>query len=421
MYKHYQLHNGIRIITDQIPHFRSVSIGLWFRAGSAYESPEENGLSHFIEHMLFKGTKTRTARQIAETMDSVGGQLNAFTAKEYTCFYCKVMDEHFELSLDLLSDMLLDSLFDPTEMEKEKSVILEEIDMYDDSPEDLVHELLSEAYFGSHPLAMPILGNSKLLLEYSRANLLDFMQKFYTTDNMVIAVAGNFQEETLMPLIEKRFGHWRQRGSIPLEKQAYCSEPRVLYAKKDIEQFHLSLSFPGVASNHEDLYPMLVMNNLFGGGMSSRLFQKIREDKGLAYSVFSYPSNYLTNGMFNIYAGMKPEQNEEVLRLILAEMILLKEKGFTDEEFIKAREQLKGNYILGNETTGSRMNSIGKAKLMMGKVKTPSEILKKINQIQPEQVRAVIQKTFQLNRACAALVGSVDQADITWEMIKRGI
>lgn len=421
MYKHYLLNNGIRIITDQIPHSRSVSVGLWFRAGSAYESPEENGLSHFIEHMLFKGTMRRTARNIAEAMDSVGGQLNAFTAKEYTCFYCKVMDEHLELSLDLLSDMLLYSLFDPTEMEKEKQVILEEIHMYDDSPEDLVHELLSEAFFGNHPLAKPILGSPERLLQYSRSDLLDFMNKFYTTDNLVIAIAGNVHDEKLLLFLEKSFGNWQQRGSIPQEVPASFNEPRILYAKKDIEQFHLSLTFPGIASNNDYFYPMLVMNNLFGGGMSSRLFQKIREDRGLAYSIFSYPSNYLSDGMFSIYAAMKPEQSEEVLRLILEEILLLKEKGFTEEEFLKAREQLKGNYILGNETTGSRMNAIGKTKLMMEKVYTPSEIIEKISRIQPEQVNAIIQETFRLDKACTALVGSTDQTSKIWELIKRGV
>lgn len=421
MYKHYQLDNEIRIITDRIPYFRSVSIGLWFRAGSAFEHSEENGLSHFIEHVLFKGTESRTARQIAEAMDSVGGQMNAFTAKEYSCFYCKVMDEHIELALSLLTDMLLNSKFDPLEIEKEKNVILEEIGMYEDSPEDLVHELMCEAYFGEHPLAMPILGKSEQLYRYNNTDLLNFRNKYYTTDNLVVAVAGNFQEERFFSLIDTYLGNWQRRGSIPEEKEFTSCEPEILFAKKEIEQYHMSISFPGIAVDSEDIYPVLVMNNLIGGGMSSRLFQRIREDKGLAYSVFSYPSNYLAGGMFSIYAGMKPEQCEEVLKVILEEIHLLKEKGFTTQEFNKAKEQLKGNYILSNETVSSRMNAIGKAKSILDEVLTPAEIIEKINCIQQGEVSAVIKRTFLPESICAALVGSEDKRDRIWELIRGGI
>ncbi len=421
MYKHYQLGNGIRIITERIPHFQSVSIGFWFRAGSAYETPEENGLTHFIEHMLFKGTHIKTARQIAQAMDSIGGQMNAFTAKEYTCFYCKVMDEHIELALELLSDMLLNSVFDPIEIQKEKNVILEEIDMYDDSPEDLAHELLSKAYFGKHPLAMPILGESEQLLKYNRDDLLNYKQKFFTTDNLVIAVAGKFRENELVSLVEKYLGDWQQRGNIPEEKHFNPSEPRILFAKRDIEQYHISLSFPGIAIDNEGLYPLLVMNNLLGGGMSSRLFQKIREDRGLAYSVFSYPSNYLAGGMFSIYAGMKPEQTEEVLKIIMEEIHTLDGNYFTQEEFIIAKEQLKGNYILSSETTGSRMSAIGKAKTILDEVLSPIEITEKIDRVQPEDVKAIIKKIFQPNKICASLVGNEDKRERIWDLIKGGI
>lgn len=421
MYKHYQLKNGVRVVAERIPHFQSVSIGFWFRVGSAFEKPEENGLTHFIEHMLFKGTKSKTARQIAQTMDAVGGQMNAFTAKEYTCFYCKVMDEHIELALELLSDMLLNSEFNSLEIQKEKNVIIEEIDMYDDSPEDLAHELLSKAFFGNHPLAMPILGKSEQLLQYNRVDLLDYKQKFFTTDNLVISVAGNFQEERLVSLIENYLGDWKQRGNIPEEKKFNSCEQSILFAKRDIEQFHLSLSFPGVSVQNSDKYPLLVMNNIFGGGMSSRLFQKIREDKGLAYSVFSYPSNYLSGGMFSVYASMKPEQHEKVLGIILEEIYAMKENCFTEEEFTNAKEQLKGNYILGNETTGSRMSAIGKAKTIFNKVLSPMAIINMIDSVKPEDVTAVIKKTFQPEKICASLVGNEDKTDRIWDLLKRGI
>ena len=421
MYNYLQMDNGIRVITERIPHFRSVSVGLWFRAGSVYEEPNESGLSHFIEHMLFKGTTNRSARQIAEEMDAVGGQMNAFTAKEYTSFYCKVMDDHLALALDLLSDMLLNSCFDEEELQKEKSVILEEIDMYEDSPEDVVHELLNRAYFGEHPLAAPILGNSEQLLEYRSMDLLDFKNRFYTTDNLVIAAAGNFQEEELFSMIQASFGKWSQRGSVPLTEQDHIHQKSILFTRKDIEQYHLSLSFPGIPTGHDDNYPLLLMNNLFGGSMSSRLFQRIREEKGLAYSVFSYPSNYLSAGMFSIYAGMKPKQNGEVLKLIMEEVNLLKEKGFTREEFQMAREQLKGNYILGSESTSSRMNTLGKARLLRERVLTSTQVIDKINEIQPEDVARIIQQVFQPDRICAALVGREDQTDLTHHIISRSM
>jgi predicted Zn-dependent peptidase len=420
MFHSYMLENGIRIILERIPHFRSASIGLWFLAGSAYEKQSENGLSHFIEHMLFKGTESRSAKQIAEGMDSVGGQLNAFTAKEYTCYYCKVMDEHIDLGLGLLSDMLLNSVFSKEDLEKEKGVILEEINMYDDSPEDLVHELLSKAYFGQHPLAMPILGPPDRLEQYTREDLLDFMGKHYTPDNLVVSAAGNFEEEKLVERIRQYLGNWDGKGSPIRHKKTAAAGTDILFARKEIEQIHLSLAFPGMETGSDGIYPMLILNNALGGGMSSRLFQKIREDRGLAYSVFSYPSSYLAGGMYSIYAGMKPSQTNEVLKLILEEVSLLISKGLTDEEFHMAREQLKGNYILGMESTSSRMNSIGKSKLLLGKVLTPAEVIDKINSITPEDVNRAIRDIFLPGKIAAAVVGSEDLTEEIREIIKGG-
>ncbi|MBE3101964.1 MAG: insulinase family protein [Firmicutes bacterium] len=421
MFKSYQLNNGIRVILERIPHFRSASVGLWFGVGSVYEKPSEKGLSHFIEHMLFKGTTNRTAKQIAEAMDAVGGQLNAFTAKEYTCFYCKVMDEHIDLGLDLLSDMVLNSVFDEGEFEKEKGVIIEEINMYDDSPEDLVHELLAEAFFGQHPLASPILGTVDQLKKYKKDQLMNYMVKYYTPDNLVISIAGNFEEEDLMQIINKYFSNWNRQSKITIPKLVATNGTDIRFSKKDIEQVHLCLAGPGIAMGKEEIYPMLILNNIFGGGMSSRLFQKIREDRGLTYSVFSYPSSYLSTGMYSIYAGMKPSQASEVLKLVMDEIRLLREKGITNEEFNLAREQLKGNYILGIESTNSRMTAIGKSKLMHEKVMTPSEIIDKINRVTSDDVRKVIDVLFGSGELAAAMVGNEDMTDIIGEIIQEGI
>lgn len=408
MYQRYELNNGIQVVTEKIPHFRSVSIGLWFKVGSVDETEKENGLSHFIEHMLFKGTTNRTAKEIAEAMDAVGGQLNAFTAKECTCFYCKVIDEHLELALNLLADMVLNSTFDNIELQKEKGVILEEIYMYEDSPEDLVHDLISSAYFGSHRLGQPILGSIENLNRFTRDEMLDFFKRFYTPDNLVIALAGNFNENDLIPLIEKYFGDWDRSYAERVQYSSFDSNKKFTFKRKDIEQVHLCIGGPGVQLGSDRAYPMLVFNNLFGGGMSSRLFQEIREERGLAYSVFSYPSSYLNAGLFTIYAGMKPEQTITVASLIREEIEKIKSKGISQEEFQKAKEQLKGNYILGLESTSSRMTAIGRSQLLLKKITSPTEILNKIDNVSISDVYSIIDETLNPDEFAAATVARED-------------
>lgn len=408
MYQRYELNNGIQVVTEKIPHFRSVSIGLWFKVGSVDETEKENGLSHFIEHMLFKGTTNRTAKEIAEAMDAVGGQLNAFTAKECTCFYCKVIDEHLELALNLLADMVLNSTVDNIELQKEKGVILEEIYMYEDSPEDLVHDLISSAYFGSHRLGQPILGSIENLNRFTRDEMLDFFKRFYTPDNLVIALAGNFNENDLIPLIEKYFGDWDRSYAERVQYSSFDSNKKFTFKRKDIEQVHLCIGGPGVQLGSDRAYPMLVFNNLFGGGMSSRLFQEIREERGLAYSVFSYPSSYLNAGLFTIYAGMKPEQTITVASLIREEIEKIKSKGISQEEFQKAKEQLKGNYILGLESTSSRMTAIGRSQLLLKKITSPTEILNKIDNVSISDVYSIIDETLNPDEFAAATVARED-------------
>jgi predicted Zn-dependent peptidase len=413
MYKRHELRNGIKVVTERIPHFKSVSIGFWFKAGSAYESEAENGLSHFIEHMLFKGTETRTAKEIAETMDSVGGQLNAFTAKECTCFYCRVIDEHLDLGINLLSDMVLHSVLEPVELNKEKGVILEEIYMYEDSPEDIAHDLLAKAFYGTHSLGQPILGNQCNIERFDRDEMFSFFDRFYTPDKFVISVAGNFDENNLIDLIERYFGDWQRKSVNPIENTEIldsCND--VLFKKKDIEQVHLCVGTPGIAMGEDDIYPLMVFNNFFGGGMSSRLFQKIREDHGLAYSVFSYPSTYKAGGMFTIYAGMKPAQLKDVASLIMDEIQLARRHRISQSEFAMAKEQLKGNYILGLESTSSRMTAIGKSQLLLGKTTTPEEVLNKIDSVVLDDVHDVVDRVLDMQRAAVSMVARDDLTGI---------
>lgn len=363
--------------------------------------------------MLFKGTERRNARQIAEVMDAVGGQLNAFTSKECTCYYAKVIDEHLPLAMDVLSDMALHSVFDPQEIEKEKGVVAEEIAMVEDSPEDLVNELLMDAQFGDQPLAWPILGSEENVRGFTRQHLFDFGRAHYRPERAVLAIAGNFDWEQLKALTEDKFGAWEQK---PLSLPAYATlsvPPKAVRREKDIEQLHICLGFPGLAQGSEGIYPLSIFNTVFGGAMSSRLFQKIREEEGMAYSVYTYPSTYLDCGLYAIYAGTSKDHAQRVMDLLRAEIDEMLKNGLTRAEFETAREQLKGSYTLGMESTSSRMNAIGRRKLLMGSTQTESDVIQKINAIQYEDVQQVIRKI--LDAPCsAALVGrgaqSVDLA-----------
>ncbi|TCO79892.1 M16 family metallopeptidase [Marinisporobacter balticus] len=409
MYQKYTLSNGVRVVLEKIPHVKSVSLGFWVKTGSIHENKTNNGITHFIEHMLFKGTEKRNAKEIAAAIDDIGGQLNAFTSKECTCYYAKVLDSHVDIAVDVLTDMLFHAQFNAEEIEKEKSVVLEEINMYEDSPEDKVHDLLSKTVFDGHTIGFPVLGNHKTVENFQREDLLNYIKKNYTTENMVVSVAGNFNEALLLQLLEEKFKIFTNKK----EKQDLINCPKFItntaIKYKDIEQLHLCIGLEGVPLMSDDYYPLLLMNTVFGGSMSSRLFQNIREDKGLAYSVFSYPSSYKQNGIFTIYAGINPAQLEGVMQSIKDEVHNIKKYGLTEEELVKSKEQLKGNYILGLESTSSRMLSIGKSELFLEKIYSQKEILNKIDEIKMEDVRNVIDKIFVLDKVSIVAVGNIDE------------
>ena len=408
MCKCIRLKNGVRVVYEEIPYVRSVSTGLWVGAGSRGEGTANNGISHFIEHLLFKGTKKRNAKEIAETIDNIGGQLNAFTGKECTCYYTKTLDTHLDTSLDLLSDMFFNSRFDEKDIEIEKNVILEEIGMYEDTPEELVHDILSEAVWQDNSLGMPILGTSKSLGNINRDEIKKYMQYNYVPENTVIAIAGNFEKDRAIESIKKKFENW-ENDSICRNKKIQAAEFKnnKILREKETEQIHVCLGFKGVEHGSDELYSLLAVNNIFGGGMSSRLFQKIREEKGLVYSIYSYPSSYRNAGLFTIYAGMNAEHLNEVLKLIIDEVNILVEKGISERDIAKSKEQLKGNYILGLESTSSRMNSIGKSEVLLGKILSAQEVLDKIDKIDSENVNVVIEKVFDLNNLGFSLVGNI--------------
>lgn len=407
MFKKVTLENGVRIVCEKIPYVRSVSIGIWVGTGSRNENRKNNGISHFIEHMLFKGTDNRSAKEIAESIDNIGGQLNAFTGKECTCYYTKTLDNHIDISVDVLADMFFHSKFARKDIDVEKKVIIEEIGMYEDSPEELVHDILSETVWDGNPLGYPILGSQKCLKSMNKEKISEYIDMNYTPQNTVVAVAGNFDDDYLINSISKHFSNWEPGNGIhsDFEKVEFISDVKI--KEKDTEQVHVCIGFNGIEHGNDKLYTLLAINNIFGGGMSSRLFQKIREEKGLVYSIYSYPSSYKNAGLFTIYAGMNPEHLERVINLVDEEITLLLKDGITYEDLAKSKEQLKGNYILGLESTSSRMNSIGKSELMLGYILSPEEILKKIDEINMESVHEIIANVFDNKKRSVSVVGNI--------------
>ncbi len=405
------LNNGLRLVFEKIPHVKSVSIGVWIGTGSRAETRSNNGVSHFIEHMLFKGTKNRTAKEIAESIDGLGGQLNAFTGKECTCFYVRVLDSHIESAVEVLADMLFNSNLTDRDIELEKKVVLEEIRMYEDSPEDLVHDILSLITWKNDALGYPILGTYKSIEGMNRDAIMEYMSANYVSKNAVVSVAGNFDTAYIIELVEKYFGRWEPgTNSTDYKKAGFYPNMRV--KEKDTEQVHICMGMNAIEHGDERLYASIVVNNIFGGGMSSRLFQKIREDKGLVYSIYSYPTSYKRTGMFSIYSAMNPGNMQEVLGLIMQEIDKLCTEGLSNEEIKKAKEQLKGNFILGLESTSSRMNSLGKSELLLGRIYSPEEILQKIDNIDRDAVDEVIKTIFARKEMSMAVVGNTGKKEI---------
>src|SRR5690625_5032592 len=306
MIETYRCKNGLRIVLESVPTVRSVTIGIWVRTGSRQETEQNNGISHFLEHMIFKGTKNRTARQIAEAFDSIGGQVNAFTSKEYTCFYARVLDTYKERALEVLTDMLFNSTFLEEEIEREKKVVMEEIKMYEDTPDDHVHDLLARASFGNHPLRRPIIGSDKQIESFTKQTLTDYMETFYTPSNIVVSIAGNV-ESAFTHKIEAYFSTLNRAGEKSQREKPIFQADKIT-KNKETEQAHLCLGYEGLAIDDSRLPAMLMINSVLGGGMSSRLLQEVREEQGLAYSVFSYHATHLDSGWWTIYAGTSKQQ-----------------------------------------------------------------------------------------------------------------
>ncbi len=410
MHKITSLSNGIRIVSEKIPYVKSVSIGVWVGNGSRCETKEENGMSHFIEHMFFKGTDKRDAKAIAYEIDAIGGQINAFTTREYTCYYTKTLDEHVEIALDVLSDMIFSSKLSENAMNMERNVISEEINMYEDEPEELAADLIMEAAYGDDPMGRPILGTVKSLSGITPDKMRNYIKSHYTTKNTVISVSGNY-DDSLFLLMEKYFAkHDMSNEQVVMPHSVYCPGNRIVRTK-DSEQVQLIAGFKSIDVKDEGVYSLLAFNNIFGSGMSSRLFQNIREQKGLAYSVYAYHAAYVGTGMFSICAGMMPQNVETVAGLITDEIVRIKKEMLTDDELTMAKEQLKGSYILSYESVGARMQAAGRNLLLDRPIISPEEVIKKINNISKESVAEIIERVLDTKTLCVAAVGAVDNVD----------
>ena len=405
MYKVHTLKNGLTIIGEEIPYLKSISLGVWINAGSRIENEKISGVSHFVEHMLFKGTKNRTSKMIASEIDNLGGQINAFTSKECTCYYVKLLNSHIDIGIDILSDMILNSLFDKNDIEKEKLVILEELKMYEDSPEDLAYDLLVENVYKDDTLGMNIIGTEKSLEGIGRDEIIDYFKKYYVPNNSVISICGNFDFEDMINKIEEKFSNWENKEvNIEVEEAKFNS--CFIAKNKDTEQVNIAISLEAIPSEDiKEVYALSIINTVFGASISSRLFQKIREEQGLVYSIYSSQSLYKKCGELGIYASMSKENLKRVYEIILDEIKDLKINYLTQKEISESKEQLKGSYILGLESTSSRMMSIGKSMLLHREVRNTDEILKLIDEIDNDTINRVIDKVFNIDKLGVCIIG----------------
>lgn len=402
------LSNGVKIVLEKMPYVSSISFGIWVKNGSRNESEDTSGMSHFIEHMLFKGTDKRSAKDIAYEIDSIGGQINAYTTKEYTCYYTKTLNTHFDLALDVLSDMFFNSKFDDEEIKKEKNVILEEISMYEDTPEEVAHDLLQYNIWKDYALGLPILGSEKNINSFNSDNFKDYYNTNYHPQNTIIAISGNFDEDEIIKKIENCFGGFYRDKEYVGDSTVTKYNSSIVTKEKDIEQLHIIAGFPGLPLGSDGTYTMAALNTIFGGGMSSRIFQKIREEHGLAYSVYSYHSSYKDVGLFSIYAGLNKSNAEDVLNYMVSEVKRLYTDKITKDQLNRTKEQIKSNYLLSLESSSSRMSSIGRSQLLLNRVLSQSDIINKIDSITIEKVYDVAEQVLNLDNMSLSVVGNTN-------------
>ena len=407
MYEKLTLPNGVRIVSDPMDGVRSVSVGIWVAMGSRYEKPAEAGCSHYIEHMLFKGTARRSAAELAEAMDAVGGQINAYTTRENTCFYARVLDKHLPLAADVLCDMFFNSRFDEQDAANERGIIQEEVDMYEDTPEDVASEKLMAACFPG-PLGRPVLGRPAALARQTGASLRAFRERRYTAPRVVVALAGSFTDADVRDL-ERRFSVMPPAAADPPAPAAYT--PAFAVRRKAVEQNQLVLGFPGLSNTDPDRFAMQLFSGILGGNASSRLFQTVRERHGLCYSIGSYTSGFADTGLFAVDTAVSRDSEEKALALIRDELRRMRDDGATPAEFDRAQQQMEASILMSLESTGSRMNRLGAGELLAGRTLTPEELMERYAAVTREDLLRVARQTLDFDRVSLSAVGRTPDAD----------
>lgn len=418
MYKKVILDNGVRVVLERMSSLKSVALGVWATVGSRDEEKSEGGLSHFIEHMMFKGTPKRTASQISNEIDALGGEMNAFTTHEATAFYVKVLDQQMRLAFDLIADLFHHSRFSAKDIAKEKQIVLEEIRTAQDDPEDYIHELHAKDIFGSHPLGRPILGEPGVMKRLSRQGLMQYRKQHYRPEHTIVAVAGNFSFSEMIDTVNAYFGKWKQGGygkrSLIIRKTPWPDQPqeRQSLHVKPLEQVHVCVGFKGLPVGHPDRYAAYVLSTILGGGVSSRLFQEIREKRGLAYTIYSHLSGFLDGGTLTVYAATRPNEMADVIDRICHETKKLCRREVARNELERTKTQLKGSLMLGLEGTYGRMNKLAKDEMYQGRHVTLQEMVKAIDRITPEQIRHLSQKLFDLQQFVVTALGPIPKRGI---------
>ena len=403
------LPNGLRVVTETIPGARSIAIGVWVDVGSRHEAPEVNGVAHFIEHMVFKGTRHRTARQVADSLEALGGSLNAFTTREHTCYIARVLDEHLEQAVDVLADLTCHPTMTRTNLVREGMVIQEEIKESRDNPADHVHDVLARVFWGEHPLGQPIMGTMETVAGMTRPRMLDFMRRHYRAGSVVIAASGSVSHTRLVRLAKSLFS-FPDGEPVPPIRATYLEHPRCEVVSNDSAQVHLCLGFPGVSYTDRLRMAMMVLNTYLGGGMSSVLFQRVREQKGLAYSIYSFHEFYRDGGLFGTYLSTDPERCRQAYDIVLGELRRVRRRRLSDSTLDKIKAQIKGHLTLGLESTGSRMQRLGRMELMMGWYQPLAQTLREIDRVTPTQVLETARLVLDESRMAVAALGPVERS-----------
>ncbi|MGL4849092.1 MAG: M16 family metallopeptidase [Clostridium sp.] len=413
MHKVIELKNGLKIVMEKIDGVNSVSVGVMVRNGSRDETEDINGISHFIEHMFFKGTEKRSFNGITSAIENIGGQINAFTGKETTCYFVKVLGSHIETGLDVLSDIILNSKFDKDEIEKEKGVVLEEINMSTDSPEEVLEDLHSSIAFKDTSLERPILGTHETVKSFTREKIVDYIERRYVPKNSVISICGKLEFNEIEDLVTKYFGEWKNKEEIKENNEKFEAKEGSLSIEKEIEQLHINIGYKGLPYNHKNSYALVLVNTILGGGASSILFNKVREELGLCYSIYSYMDSYRGAGGMNIYLGLNKNSAKKALEVIKESMDNFVQKGITEEELKINKEKIKGTYILGQESTSSKMFANAKSLLFRGEIRTEEKVIEKIDNISMENVNEVIEYCFKDGALNTAYVGpTIDREEL---------